>query len=125
MVGNYACRALKTAILLLLFTFIAASDPAKAVFLVATPIGVKPILNYERDSSFSGFDFDWNNINKKAKHFLVFQSDDDPYVCLGNGEHLAKNLNVALNFVPNAGHFNKRAGYTKFDLLLEKLKPIL
>ena len=97
----------------------------KAGIFVGTPVGVRPILNYDRDSSFSGFDFDWNNIINKAKHFLVFQSDDDPYVCLGNGEHLAKQLNAELNFVPNAGHFNKRAGYTKFDLLLEKLKPIL
>jgi predicted alpha/beta hydrolase family esterase len=55
----------------------------------------------------------------------VFQSDDDPYVCLGNGEHLSKNLNVALNFVPNAGHFNSVAGYTTFALLLEKIKLFL
>ena len=99
--------------------------PVKAGIFVSTPVGVRPILNYDRDSNFSSFDFDWNNIINKAKHFLVFQSDDDPYVALGNGEHLAKQLNVALNFIPNAGHFNKRAGYTKFDLLLEKLKPIL
>lgn len=99
--------------------------PVKAAIFVGTPIGSSPILNYDRDNSFSGFSFDWNTIIKKAKNFLVFQSDDDPYVSLGNGEQLAKNLNVTLNFVPNAGHFNKRAGYTKFDLLLEKLKPIL
>jgi len=55
----------------------------------------------------------------------VFQSDNDPYVSLGNGEHLAKNLNVALNFVPNAGHFNAKAGYTKFELLLEKIKELV
>jgi uncharacterized protein len=99
--------------------------PVKAGIFVSTPIGVRPILNYGMDSSFSGFDFDWNNIIKKAKNFLVFQSDDDPYVSLGNGEQLSKHLKVALNFVPNAGHFNAKAGYTKFDLLLEKLKPIL
>ena len=99
--------------------------PVKAAIFVGTPIGVRPILNYDRDSSFSGFLFDWKVIPTKAHHFEVFQSDDDPYVSLGNGEQLAKNLNVALNFVPNAGHFNAKAGYTKFDLLLEKLKPIL
>jgi len=97
----------------------------KAAIFVGTPIGVRPILNYERDSSFSGFSFDWKSILKNAHHFLVFQSDDDPYVSLENGKELAKNLGVALNFVPNAGHFNKRAGYTKFDLLLEKMKAIL
>lgn len=99
--------------------------PVKAAIFVGTPIGVRPILNYDRDNSFSGFSFDWKSIVKKAQHFEVFQSDDDPYVSFGNGEQLAKNLHVALNFVPNAGHFNTRAGYKQFDLLLEKLKPYL
>jgi predicted alpha/beta hydrolase family esterase len=100
-------------------------QPVKAAVLVGTPIGVQPILNYERDSSFSSFSFDWKSIKKKARYFLVFQSDNDPYVSLGNGQELAKNLNIKLNFVPNAGHFNSKAGYTRFDLLLEKIKPIL
>ena len=100
-------------------------QPVKAVFLTGTPIGVKPILNYERDSSFSGFDFDWEKIKKNAKHFEVFHSDNDPFVGLGNGKELAKNLGVELSFVPNAGHFNKKAGYTKFEELWEKLEPLL
>lgn len=99
--------------------------PVTAAVFVGTPIGVLPILNYDRDNSFSGFSFDWRSISKKAGTFLVFQSDDDPYVSFGNGEELAKNLNVTLQFVPNAGHFDARAGYTTFDLLFEKLKPIL
>ena len=56
--------------------------PVKAAFFVGTPIGIRPILNYERDSSFSGFSFDWKNIINKAHHFAVFQSDNDPYVSL-------------------------------------------
>ncbi len=101
------------------------NHPVRAAFLTGTPIGIRPILNYERDSSFCGFSFDWETIRKNAHHFVIFQSDDDPYVSLENGEELAKNLNVKLNFVPNAGHFNAKAGYLKFELLLEKLKPIL
>jgi predicted alpha/beta hydrolase family esterase len=100
-------------------------QPVKAAFFIGTPVGVQPISNYDRDSSFSGFSFDWESIAEKARHFAVFQSDNDPYVSLGNGEELAKRLNVKLNFVPNAGHFNTKAGYTKFDLLLEKLEPVL
>ena len=96
--------------------------PVKAAIFVGTPIGVLPVLNYERDHRFSGFNFNWKAIIKKANHFLVFQSDNDPYVCLGNGEQLAKNLNVLLTFVPSAGHFNTKSGYTTFELLLEKLK---
>lgn len=99
--------------------------PVKAVFLTGTPIGVKPILNYDRDSSFSGFDFDWRNIKTKAKHFDVFHSDNDPFVSLKNGEQLAKELGIELTFIPNAGHFNKKAGYLIFPELLEKIETIL
>jgi predicted alpha/beta hydrolase family esterase len=98
--------------------------PVKAAFLVGTPIGVRPILNYERDSSFSGFSFDWEAIKKKANHFVVFQSDNDPYVSLGNGQALAGHLRAELDFVPLAGHFNQAAGYTEFPLLLEKIKEL-
>ena len=97
----------------------------KAAFFIGTPIGVRPILNYDRDSAFSGFDFNWEEIKKKAQDFVVFQSDDDPYVGLDNGKELAKNLGIELSFVPNAGHFNKRAGYLKFDLLKDKVLQIL
>ncbi|MDD2807320.1 MAG: alpha/beta hydrolase [Patescibacteria group bacterium] len=99
--------------------------PVKAAFFIGTPIGVRPIANYDRDSSFSGFTFDWDKIKGKAKHFVVFQSDDDPYVGLENGKELAKNLGVELSFVPNAGHFNKKAGYVKFEKLRDVVLKIL
>ena len=100
------------------------THPVKAVFFVGTPIGVQPIANYDRDSSFSGFTFDWEAIKKKAQHFDVFQSDNDPYVGLENGKELSKNLGVELSFIPNAGHFNKRAGYLKFEKLRDKVLEI-
>jgi hypothetical protein len=96
----------------------------KAAFFIGTPIGVRPILNYNRDSSFSGFDFNWPAIKSKSKNFIVFQSDNDPYVSLGNGEELARELGVELSFIPNAGHFNKKAGYTEFEELLMKIEVI-
>lgn len=99
--------------------------PVKAAFFVGAPIGVKPILNYERDSSFSGFDFDFESIKSKAKHFEVYHSDTDPYVSLDNGKELAKKLGVKLNFVPNAGHFNAKAGYLKFEDLRDKVLAVL
>ena len=100
------------------------THPVKAVFFVGTPIGVQPIKNYSRDNGFSGFSFAWELIKKKADDFVVFQSDDDPYVGLENGKELSKNLGIQLSFVPNAGHFNKKAGYTKFEALLEKVLEI-
>jgi len=101
------------------------THPVKAAFFIGTPVGIRPILNYDRDSSFCGFSFNWHEIKKKAGRFVVFQSNDDPYVSLGNGEALAKNLDVKLDFVPNAGHFNKRAGYIKFEKLRDKVLEIL
>jgi len=99
--------------------------PIKAAFFTGTPIGVRPILNYDRDKAFSGFDFNWQKVKSQAEHFEVFQSDDDPYVSLSNGEELANKLGVELSFIPNAGHFNKKAGYTKFEQLLIKLELYL
>jgi len=89
--------------------------PIRAAFFVGTPVGVKPILYYDRDNSYSGFDFNWELIRTKAKYFTVYHSDNDPYVALGNGKVLAEKLGVELSFVPGAGHFN--GSYTKFDLL--------
>ncbi|MCL2383910.1 MAG: alpha/beta hydrolase [Oscillospiraceae bacterium] len=95
--------------------------PVKGAFLVGTPVGIRPIKNYERDVSFCGFDFEWNKIRKNAKRFVVFHSDDDPYVGLENGQKLAEKLGVTLSFVPNAGHFNMSAGYTEFPDLFEEI----
>ncbi len=99
--------------------------PIGTAVFVGTPIGVKPILNYDRDKSFAGFDFDWEKIKKNARNFIVYQSDDDPYVGLANGEELARNLGVKLSFIPGAGHFNTKAGYTKFEDLQKKLESLL
>lgn len=97
----------------------------KAAILVGAPIGVKPILNYDRDNSFSSFKFDWEAIKSKANNFVVYQSNDDPYVGLDNGKELAKHLGIELSFIPNAGHFNAKAGYTEFEDLRDKLLKIL
>jgi predicted alpha/beta hydrolase family esterase len=97
----------------------------KAAIFVGTPVGVGMILNYERDNAFGGFNFDWENIKNKSENFIVYQSDTDPYVSLENGNELAKNLGVELTFIPNAGHFNTKAGYTEFPDLLEKIKSII
>ena len=93
-----------------------------AAHLVAAPIGVLPIKNWEGDQPFIGLPFNWNVIKNNANKFSVFHSDDDPYVGLGNGEKSAKELGVELNFIPNAGHFNATAGYLQFDLLLDEIK---
>ena len=99
--------------------------PIRAAVLIGTPIGIKPIENYYNDNLFCSFIFDWQKIRNNAKQFLVYHSDNDPYVSLANGQQLAKKLDAKLTFIPNAGHFNSKAGYTKFNNLLDKLKFIL
>lgn len=95
-----------------------------AAFFVSAPIGIKPILYYSSDKQFSGFKFNWEKIKKGAKHFKVYHSDNDPYICLENGEGLAKHLGVDLTFIPQAGHINAESGFTKFKPLFEDLKKI-
>ena len=92
--------------------------PVSAAFFVAAPVGVRPILYYDSDEKFSGFEFDWEKIRKGARHFKVYHSDNDPYVSLGNGKEISKQLGVDLTFISNAGHLNAESGYTKLDLLL-------
>ena len=98
----------------------------KAVFFTGTPVGVKTIKNYDADNIFGeGFDFDWGTIRSKARNFAVFHSDTDPPMSLGNGEKTTEELGVPLSFVPNAGHFNAKAGYLKFEELWAKLLPLV
>ncbi|MBI5227309.1 alpha/beta hydrolase [Candidatus Micrarchaeota archaeon] len=96
-----------------------------AAFFVGTPIGVRPIKNWDGDQPFIGKPFNWTKIKSNCENMHVFHSDDDPFVGIGNGIELAKNLNADFTHLPSAGHFNAKAGYTKFDLLLEKIKSLL
>lgn len=92
---------------------------------VAAPVGVLPIRNFNSDRVFLSAPFDWEKIRARSEKFLVFQSDNDPLVCLGNGEMLAEKLGVGLELVKGAGHFNQVAGYTKFELLWKRMEQYL
>ncbi|MFH1225303.1 MAG: alpha/beta fold hydrolase [Candidatus Diapherotrites archaeon] len=97
----------------------------KVAVFVAASAGVKPIKYYEADRPFVEAPFDWEKIRNSSGHFFVFHSEDDPLICIANGEKIAKELGVELIRLKDAGHFNSKAGYDKFGLLLEKLEPIL
>jgi uncharacterized protein len=102
------------------------SKPVYATFLVSSPVGIKPILYFKEDESFSdGFTFKWKKIRTNSQHFIVYHSDPDPYICLGNGKELVKHLKVHLKFIPNAGHLNAESGYTKFERLLHDIESVL
>ena len=98
-------------------------QPIKAAYLVAGFIrGLNNDEVDEINASFYDHPLDWEKIKKNCKTFVCFNSDNDPYVPLEQGEEVAKNLGVSVTLVPNAGHFNKKAGYTEFPLLIERVK---
>lgn len=96
-------------------------EPVNIAVFVSAPIGVKPIRYYEEDKLFSNFDFNWPNIVSKAQEFVVFHSDNDPYVSMTNGQKLAERLGVDLTFMPNAGHINAESGFTELPQLLRAI----
>ena len=100
-------------------------QPIRASCFIATPIGIPPIANNERDNAFTGNDFDWPVIRRNAGRCMVYQSDNDPYVGIENGRELARHLGVGLSFIQGAGHFNTKAGYTKFENLRDKIVAML
>ncbi|MFH0961911.1 MAG: alpha/beta fold hydrolase [archaeon] len=108
--GAFLLRALET-----------LQTKVKAVVIVAAPVGVLPIKYYETDSPFIGKPFDWGKIRASAGKFLVFHSENDQYICLGNGEKIAKELGVQLTLIPGGKHLNGEAGFLKFDKLLERI----
>jgi len=66
-------------------------------------------------------DFNWKKIKSKCKKFVVFASTDDPYVPGEKTGGLAEKLGADFIVVRGAGHFNSKAGYSEFPLLLEKI----
>ena len=101
------------------------STKVKVCFFIATPIGILPTKYYETDKHFLEKPFNWLQINAHSWKFYIFHSDNDPFVCLENGEELAKNLETKLTLVKDAGHFNTKSNYTKFQLLLKQIKKEL
>ncbi len=95
----------------------------RAAFFVAGFAGL--LGNTEFDTlnrTFVDKKFDWEKIRRSCKKFYVINSDRDPYVPIEKGESLAKNLGVELTVLKDAGHINSESGYTKFDMLLGKIK---
>jgi predicted alpha/beta hydrolase family esterase len=93
----------------------------KALFLVAAAIGIPPLKNYETDRPFVEKPFNWEKIRGKCGKIVVFHSDDDPIVFVGNGIEIAKNLDAEFVRSPTGGHFNAKAGYLKFPLLRDRI----
>jgi len=68
--------------------------------------------------------FNWAKIRKNSSKFYVYNSDNDPYVPLVQGERVAEKLGVKLNVVKGGGHINASAGFTKFERLLTDIRSL-
>lgn len=70
--------------------------------------------------------FDWGKIRRQAKTFLLFHSDNDPYVPLWHGEKLQSLLGAELILMKGQAHFSTttyqdKEKYRKFPELLAKI----
>jgi predicted alpha/beta hydrolase family esterase len=95
----------------------------KAAYCVAGFTG--PLGNPKFDTvnrTFTQRKFRWGNIREHCRKFVVFCSDNDPYVPMEKGKMLAKRLKTKPILVRKAGHFNKAAGYQAFPLLLKSIE---
>lgn len=63
--------------------------------------------------------FDYVRLRNQAERYVLFYSDNDPYVPLEHGEQFAKKLGAELIVQPGAGHFNLESGYSEFPELLD------
>ena len=69
--------------------------------------------------------FDWNEIKENCSEFVLYHGENDPYVPLEFAKDFASKIGVELEIIPDGGHLNEEAGYTKFPVLLEKIKGII
>lgn len=58
-------------------------------------------------------------ITKYCKERICIYSDNDPYVPLDDAEKFAEEISAIKVLIPNAGHFNEKAGYKEFKEILK------
>ena len=97
--------------------------PVKACFFVSGFVGSLGNQEFdELNDSIANRGFDWEKVKKNCARFFVFHSDNDPYVSMEKASELAGRLGVEPVVVGEAGHFNEKAGYKEFPLLLKKIR---
>ena len=103
-----------------------ARKPIKAAFFVSAFTGLSGNKRYDDlHQTFVDKVFEWKSIRKKCGKFCVINSDNDQFIPLNLGQDIAKRLGAEFIVLNNAGHINQDSGYTKFEMLLEKIKAEL
>jgi len=75
----------------------------------------------EINKTFVDKQFDWGKIKSNCGKFYVVGSDNDEYIPTEVTKELAGKLGAELKIIRNGGHFNQKAGYTRFPFLMEQI----
>jgi len=95
--------------------------PIKATFLVSGFVGE---LGPDFDpfiGSISMRSFNWDKIRKNCGKFVIFASDNDPYVPMEKADELHKRLPSELIIIKGAEHLNAGSGYLTFNELRDAI----
>lgn len=98
--------------------------PIKAAFLVSGFIGKLGPMFDPYVGSISTRDFNWGKIKENCKKFVLFASDNDPYVPLEKAEELNKKLPSELIIIKGGEHLNAGSGYFTFDELRDAILQV-
>lgn len=99
-----------------------SSIQVKACFFVSGFLGSLGLSEFDKlNESFTQRKFTFGKIRMNCKKFVLFHSDNDPYVSLEKAEELRVWLGCELNALSGAGHFNKASGYLEFKELLTRI----
>jgi hypothetical protein len=116
-------HSLGCAFILSLLNKLEIPKPTKATFLIAGSLSSAGNPQFDNiNKTFIEKKFNWPTIKNNCKMFYVYHSDNDSYLPLTKGKDLAKQLGVELKVIKDAGHFNEKAGYTSFQILLDDIK---
>jgi len=97
--------------------------PVKSAFFISGFLELLGNPDFDEiNKTFVDRDFDWDKIKNNCKKLYIYHSDNDPYVPIKKATELAEKLDSKVIEIKNAGHFNEKAGYNKFELLLEDIK---
>jgi len=85
----------------------------------ASPIKINEI------NSFFEIPLNREKIKNSVKKIVAISSDDDPYTPYEQSQEMENLFGAEMIKIHKGGHLNEKTGYTKFPLVLEKLKQIM
>lgn len=98
------------------------SVPVQSCFFVSGFVGLLGDKRFDSiNSSFVTKDFHWQRIRENCGRFVLYHSDNDPYVPAEKAHELATKLNGELIVVSGGGHLNADGGYHTFPALLDDI----